>query len=138
MLINYLKIAWRQIWRNKLHATINFAGLAVSFTVFILLFLTAYYQLSYDEFHKDTGQLFSVSKTVVSHEGLKNSSVVPLPLGEAFKTDKWLQNYEYRIEISLIPFLLTGFLVCFLALPMVGLQTYRAAYLILLKSLRTE
>ena len=87
MIKNYLKIAWRNITRNKLHSSIHIFGLAIAFSICILLFLTAYFHLSYDSFHKDRSQLFRTSRVVNSAQGTEISSQMPLPMATALKAD---------------------------------------------------
>ena len=87
MFKNYLKIAWRNIRRNKLHSFINIAGLAVAFSVSILLFLVAYFHLSYDSFHKDKDQLFRMSRFENTAQGVELSDNMPLPLAAALEDE---------------------------------------------------
>lgn len=103
MIINYIKIGWRQIWKHKLHASINLFGLAMAFTVFILLFLTAYFHLSYDEFHKDSGRLFKMSVSTEMADGVSTSTELPLPLADALKSEipeveKTIRTNSGRLE----------------------------------------
>jgi ABC-type antimicrobial peptide transport system permease subunit len=87
MIRNYFKIAWRNIKNNKLHSSINIVGLAVAFSVSILLFLTAYSQLIYDSFHKDKSQLFKMSLYSNSIQEMNINSQFPLPLMSTLKMD---------------------------------------------------
>jgi ABC-type antimicrobial peptide transport system permease subunit len=80
MFKNYLKIAWRNLNRNKLHSFINITGLAIAFSVSIVLFLVAYLHLSYDSFHKERSQLFRTSLFTNSVQGAGISSTMPFPL----------------------------------------------------------
>lgn len=84
---NYLKIAWRNIKRNKLHSFINVAGLALAFSVCILLFLVAYFHLSFDSFHEEKSQLFRASRFTNSVQGPEMSSQMPLPAAAAFEAE---------------------------------------------------
>lgn len=99
MFKNYLKIAWRNIRRNKLHSFINIAGLAVAFSIFILLFLTAYFHLSYDSFHTDKSQLFRTSRFSNRPQGSELSSNMPLPLSQALKTD--IPDIEATVRVQM-------------------------------------
>lgn len=83
MLKNHLKIAWRNIQRNKLHSSIHVFGLAIAFSICILLFLTAYFHLSFDSFHKDRAQLYKTSRFINSTQGPEMSSQMSLPSAEA-------------------------------------------------------
>ena len=58
MLQNYLKIALRNLWKNKTYALINVLGMSVAFASCLLLFLTAYHELSFDGFHANADRLF--------------------------------------------------------------------------------
>jgi putative ABC transport system permease protein len=50
----------------------------------------------------------------------------------------WLQDYEYRVEISWRIFIAAGLLAIFIALITVSFQAIRAAFMNPVKSLRTE
>lgn len=58
MFKNYFKIAFRNILRNKLSATINLMGLAVGMACFILIALWVQDELSYDNFHVNKDNLY--------------------------------------------------------------------------------
>lgn len=60
MVLNYLKIAWRNLWRNKLYSSINIGGLALGLAVCMLIMLYVAHEHSYDHFHKNTSRIFSV------------------------------------------------------------------------------
>ncbi len=51
MIRNYLKIAIRNLVKNKVYSFINIGGLAVGFTVFCLIALYVADELSFDNFH---------------------------------------------------------------------------------------
>ncbi|MCX2574806.1 ABC transporter permease [Pedobacter sandarakinus] len=58
-----LKIALRNLWKNKSYAFISIAGLALALTIFILAMLYANYQRSYDAWNKDYEQIYRVNYT---------------------------------------------------------------------------
>ncbi|MDN5289207.1 MAG: FtsX-like permease family protein [Mucilaginibacter sp.] len=60
MLKNNLKLAFRNITRNKLHTVINIAGLSTASAFCILVFLHVKNENSFDKFHHDQDQLFRV------------------------------------------------------------------------------
>lgn len=55
-----------------------------------------------------------------------------------YAMNKWLQNFAYRIDLTVWPFLLAGFLVLFIALMTVSWQVVRAATASPVESLRYE
>ncbi len=61
MLRNYLKVAWRNIRRQKLYSFINILGLTVGLTSFLLIFLYVNDEMSYDDFHPDAEQVYRMS-----------------------------------------------------------------------------
>ena len=52
--------------------------------------------------------------------------------------NKWLQNYAYRIDMSISVFLLAGFISLVIAFIAVSSQTFKAAIINPIKNLRTE
>ena len=59
MFKNYLLIAWRQILKNRLYASINILGLVVGLTVYIFGSLLVDYEQSHDLFYKNSGRIFT-------------------------------------------------------------------------------
>ncbi len=60
MIKNYLKIAFRNLWRHKVFSFINIMGLAVGMTACFLIFLYVRFELSYDSFHKKADRIYRV------------------------------------------------------------------------------
>ncbi|HEX9503216.1 MAG TPA: ABC transporter permease [Patescibacteria group bacterium] len=58
MFSNYFKIAWRSLFKNKLHSLINITGLALGMAAAVLLLLNIQYGLSVDQFHEKKAQLY--------------------------------------------------------------------------------
>jgi putative ABC transport system permease protein len=57
---NYLKVAWRNLVRNKAHTFINIAGLSVGLACSLLILLWVQNELNVDAFHKNSGRLFTI------------------------------------------------------------------------------
>jgi ABC-type antimicrobial peptide transport system permease subunit len=60
MIINFLKIAFRQAWRYKEYTFINIIGLAISFACCMLIFLWLLEQWSYDKHHPDSHSIHAI------------------------------------------------------------------------------
>jgi len=58
MLKNYLKIAFRNIYRNKIYSFINIFGLAIGMACSILILLWVQEELSYDDFHEKGNNIY--------------------------------------------------------------------------------
>ena len=87
MFRNYLKIAIRNIWKSKGYAFINILGLSVAFCVSVFLFLIAYFQLTFDDFHKDKERIYQTYFFVNDPEKPAKASSMPLPLTPALKSE---------------------------------------------------
>lgn len=65
MIKTNLKLAFRNILRNKLYSTINIIGLGVASAFCILVYLYVKNEQSFDNFHHDESRLFRVEETDV-------------------------------------------------------------------------
>ncbi|WP_411031831.1 ABC transporter permease [Spongiimicrobium sp. 3-5] len=61
MLKNYLKIAWRNLLKNKLFSFVNIFGLSIGLSTCFLLVLYINDELSYDKHHEGTDRLYRVA-----------------------------------------------------------------------------
>jgi putative ABC transport system permease protein len=86
MLQNYLKIALRNLLRNKVYSFINIAGLAVGMAVAMLIGLWMYDEITTDRHHKNYDTIYQVMmhQTFDGHRGSQTS--MPYPMGEELKT----------------------------------------------------
>ena len=60
MFKSYLKIAWRNILKNKGYTAINIAGLSVGVCCFILIALFVKNEFAYDKFHANADRIYRV------------------------------------------------------------------------------
>ena len=60
MIKNYLKVAWRNLIKNKAHTFINMAGLSVGLACSLLILLWVQNELDMDSFHKNGKYLYQV------------------------------------------------------------------------------
>ncbi|HTI91436.1 MAG TPA: ABC transporter permease [Puia sp.] len=85
MFSNYFKIAWRNLFTNKLHSLINISGLALGMAAAVLLLLNIQYGLSVDQFHEKKAQIYEAySKGMANGEISVGSNTSGL-LGPALK-----------------------------------------------------
>jgi len=94
MLKNYIKIAWRNIWKNKGFSFLNIFGLALGMAVTMLILLMVNHERNMDTFHKDLDQLY-----VLGNKGKWNDKTevwfyTPKPLATA------IQNNFPEIELT--------------------------------------
>src|ERR1700744_687625 len=60
MLKSYLLTAWRNIRKNKVFSVINVVGLAIGMAACLLILQYVNFELSYDQFNKNVGDLYRV------------------------------------------------------------------------------
>jgi putative ABC transport system permease protein len=58
MIRNYLKIAFRNLIRNKVYSTINIAGLAMGIAAFLLILEYVSFEKSVNQFHKNLPEMY--------------------------------------------------------------------------------
>jgi len=87
MLRNYIKIAFRNLAKNKVYSVINITGLALGMAVVILISLLVYDEYSYDRFHKNFKSIYRLAEIQKQNDGLHKVVVTPGPLAEALKND---------------------------------------------------
>src|ERR1700730_11448764 len=69
MLKNYFNIAVRNLWRNKVFASINIAGLSVGLACCMLIFLYTKDEVSFDRFHEKKDQLYRITARMIDNQG---------------------------------------------------------------------
>ena len=69
MFKSYFKIAYRNLFRNKLHTSINIGGLIIGFTIGIAILLVVYDQFSYDNYHANGKNLYQAYQVFNNPEG---------------------------------------------------------------------
>lgn len=85
MIKNYLKIISRNLWGNKLYTIINIIGLGIGIASIIWGFQNYQFSFSFNNFHKDTKNIFRVLTKAQGIDNLKG--ICPLPLAAAAKND---------------------------------------------------
>jgi len=88
MFKNYLKIAFRNLFKNRIYSFINIAGLAIGFLCFTLIFIFIKNELNYDTFHEKADRIYRPVE--IQHEpgvGTQHVAVTMGPLAPALKAD---------------------------------------------------
>lgn len=87
MIKNYLKIAWRNLLKNKSFSIINIAGLAAGLACFILIALYVADELSYDRFNEKANRIYRINSDIVFGGNKLHMAVTADPMGAALKKD---------------------------------------------------
>jgi len=87
MIKHYLKIAFRNLAKQKIYSAINILGLAVGLTGAILIFLFVQNELSYDRFHENEDNLYRVYVIFHAEDGSIDRTFrgITMPMGPAIE-----------------------------------------------------
>ena len=69
MLQNYLKIALRNLLRNKVYSFINILGLAIGVSACLVIFLLVSFEVSFDNFHPDRERIYRITSGFKNPDG---------------------------------------------------------------------
>ncbi len=98
MLKNYLKIAFRNLLRNKLYAFINISGLTIGLAACIMIYYWVQHELSYDTFNKNLENIVRIERQWDYKEMHGQAPLASAPWGPALEKDyPEILNYV-RIE----------------------------------------
>ncbi|RYY61558.1 MAG: ABC transporter permease [Chitinophagaceae bacterium] len=84
MIRNYLKIAWRNLAKNKVFSLINILGLTIGITVCLMIFLFIMNEFSVDRFHTKKENIYRVMRVFGKDDEVPYLS---MPYAGALKND---------------------------------------------------
>jgi len=87
MFKTYLKIALRNLWKNKVLSFINIIGLALGMAGATLLILNIQYEFNVDQFHKKKENIYKAYNRGEVNGKVEAWNVTPPPLAPALKKD---------------------------------------------------
>lgn len=99
MLRNYLKIAFRNLAKNKGYSLINIGGLAVGMAVAIGIGLWVYDELSFNTYHQHHDRLAQVMQKQTVNGQVYTQMATPYPLGKELQTT-YGSNFKYVVMSS--------------------------------------
>lgn len=77
MLKTYVKLAYRNLVKEKSYSIINISGLTIGLAASILILLWVQNELSYDKFHKNAGRIYRVVSDFGDSKSAANSAGMP-------------------------------------------------------------
>ena len=87
MIRNYLKIAFRNLKRNKGFSFINILGLAIGMASAMLILLWIQHEMSYDRFHENKDRIYEAWNRSVFSGKLQCWNTTPKVLASAIQRD---------------------------------------------------
>ncbi|MHA4812336.1 ABC transporter permease [Flavitalea flava] len=87
MLKNYLRIAFRNLWRHRAFSFLNIMGLTVGMAACFLVFLYVHFESTYDQFHSKADNIYRLVCDIKTPTETINSYVTSAPMAINIKTD---------------------------------------------------
>jgi len=87
MIKNYLKVAWRNLMKNKVFSFINVFGLSIGLTCCMLIALYLFNELSYDSYHKNVNSIYQLGTTFVKEGKEDRTANTPAPMARAMQME---------------------------------------------------
>ena len=85
MFVNYIKIAWRNLVKNRTSSFINIGGLSIGMAVALLIGLWIYEAFSFNKYHQNYDSIVQVMQHQNYNGEIHTDKAVPMPLGEALR-----------------------------------------------------
>ena len=87
MFKNYLKVALRNLWKNKAFSAINILGLSAGLSVCLLIVLYVKDELSYDKYNAQAENIYRLDADIFFNGTQFTSAVCPAPLAPTLMKD---------------------------------------------------
>jgi putative ABC transport system permease protein len=87
MIKNYLKIAWRNLMKNKVFSLINIFGLSIGLTCCMLISLYIYSEMSYDSYHKNGDRVYLLGTDFMMEGKSQPAANSAAPLGKTMQAE---------------------------------------------------
>ena len=94
MLKNFIKIAWRNLLKNKVYSSINIIGLAFGMAVAMLIGLWMLDELTFDHYHANHKTLAQVMLTQTFNNQTGTQQAIAIPLGGELAT-KYTSDFKH-------------------------------------------
>lgn len=99
MLKNYLKIAWRNLLKNKVYSFINIGGLALGMAVTLIIGLWIHDELAHDDYFENKDNIAQVYQSQTFNEETGTGPAIPRPLEMALR-EGYADNFKHLVMSS--------------------------------------
>lgn len=99
MFKNYLKIAWRNLTKNKAYTVINVGGLALGMAVTLIIGLWVRDELSHNNYFSHKDQIAQIFQSQTFNGQTGTGPAIPRPLEKAFR-DGYMDNFKHLVMSS--------------------------------------
>jgi ABC-type antimicrobial peptide transport system permease subunit len=84
---SYLKIAFRNLYRNKFYSIINIVGLGVAMALSVVGYVNHHFSQSFDAFHQNIDKIHLVSSYKMVNDVRQDWSIAPMPMGPVIREE---------------------------------------------------
>ncbi len=106
MFRNYLKIAFRNIWKNKAFSLISIIGLSIGLSSAFVIGAMIYFDMTFDKFHANGDRIYRVTTEFTYPENKSYNPGVSVPLAKTLEEETpsvefispFFTNKPYRVE----------------------------------------
>ena len=99
MFKNYLKIAWRNLLKNKAYSAINIGGLALGMAVTLIIGLWVNDELTYNRYFKNQDKIAQVFQSQTFNGNIGTGPAIPRPLEMAMR-ESYNDNFKHIVMSS--------------------------------------
>lgn len=99
MFKNYLKVALRNLLKNKIYSLINISGLAIGMTATIMIGLWIYDELSYNDYFENKETIAQIFQHESSNGVVDTGPAIPRPLEFALRKE-YADNFKHIVMSS--------------------------------------
>ncbi|MGN6637947.1 MAG: ABC transporter permease [Mucilaginibacter sp.] len=100
MILNYFKIAWRNLNKHKLFSLVNICGLAIGVAAFWVIALYVTDELSYDRYNQKADRIFRVVQHGKWNTGSFDLAITSAPYAPTLKADYPEVEDATRIDLE--------------------------------------
>jgi len=94
MILNYFKIAWRNILRYRVFSLINVLGLALGISSCIVIYTITSYDFSFDKFHEDRNRIYRIVGNM--QKGTGETEFLNTPFGDVAGFKDQIPGFEAK------------------------------------------
>lgn len=98
MFKNYLKVAFRNLWKNKGFSSINIVGLAIGMASAVLILLWMQNEVNYDDFHEKRDRIYEMWNRAEFSGAVHSWNTTPKPLAAAMQRD--MPEVEHTVRVD--------------------------------------
>lgn len=94
MLTNYIKIAWRNLQKDRFYSLLNIIGLTIGVTCGLLLLLYVTDELSYDKYHTNASRIYRIASQIREPDKSFGWTSTQAPVAKTLKQEyPFVENY---------------------------------------------